>query len=295
MKLHLTHACESPNRDLLDGAGGIPLETKWAIVYDQWVERTDPKNSKLGARPYNPGMPSVKGGVAYNGGAPWEDGYDEWHMMRCADDTKGRMESLRPTARFVCLDYEPKGPDGKTDLLNPASVTRDQFAQTMEMIGIAGFDAIWGFPRWEYRLSVDPGIVACIQRTELRRLVLDCYWVEGWAAPQYEQNMRRLRSNVNVLGYSTRHCIVNVRPFVEGTGSEMQPQQFDEQLDILASLGFRRGWVWHEGTHLTKPTHEHHKRVAATAERLRRDEWCKVFEKWAILPDQVRWMREGGA
>lgn len=294
--LELTHICEHPSRDMLHGAGGIPLETQWAICYSQWVERTDQKNSKLGARPYNPGLPRVHGGITYNGGAPWSDGYDEAHMIRCAEETQARTRALRPTAKYLCLDHEPKGDDGKLDLLDPANVGRDEFAQTMSMLGKAGFDALWGFPRWSYELSIDK--IACIQRLNLRRLILDCYWVQGWTARTYAYNMELMRRNVNILGYSTRDCIFNVRPFWEGSGKPMDAEAMGIQLGILSDLGFRTGWVWHEGTHLSKPDDEYGKHVTATATRLNAPEWKGALSKWAkptvLTPERLRWMREGG-
>lgn len=252
MKLTIEHVSEHPRRDELRGVGGIPL-SKTRLVYAQFVTPSDPADPTKRMEPYTAGLPRIYGGVVYNGGTPWGEGFDRALMLRAFALTSARFwiqEDEQRTDSLI-LDFEPQWLD------DPTKLTPAQFAEAMRCLYDCGryFNGLWGFPRWDWKLSPE-------QLEHVRRVVrgvttlhLDGYWCAGWGEGKAIRKIDSLANLVFEIGRAPSECVLNHRPVknLDPNAAPLTAGELRTAIKAGMDRGFTHQAVWHDGDEWAKP------------------------------------------
>lgn len=235
--LIVEHVSEHPDRDDLDGIGGVPL-SDIRLVYAQYVKPDSPSTQ---------GLPRIYSGVTYNGGTPWSDTFDRSLMLDACSDTQTRVASATGTSdpNNIVLDFEPQW------LSDITSLSSSQFAEGMRCLYDCSvrFGGLWGIPHWDW-------LPTEAQFEFLRRVFsgqtnihYDAYWYYTWSTAQYEQALSSLASRNFLLSKASTEAIIYVRPVLNADvlGTALTVDQWRAMLTAIRDNGFRRVCIWHDG------------------------------------------------
>lgn len=242
--MKISHVTAHPNRDTLEGVGGLPLGP--VIVYTQDISPIGPDGKRV--TPYTEAVPRIGGGKTWNGGALWLEGFDADLLEEACWDTSRRLcEGLGEGIANIETEWSNKLCD----------LPAHQLAESCKVLSIIGgaFASFGPFPHHDWKPTDE-------QLPHLRRVAtsmwfldLDCYWWRDWDSVAYWDMIVRIHKLVVRLGRAPSEARPRLWAFREGADQKVMltAEELRWALGYMRDAGFRHVHLWHDGDRNTDP------------------------------------------